>query len=1507
MPQGKHEVLKLEKTKALLNFLKETATLRRKRIPIYGADDRVLWFEQLPKDRPEIRSVFFATNPAELSNPNLWLEIRRKHKPVPPSVPEIVNNWLPQEFLDNPEKYLNKETEELIELLRSRITIFVESLSSNTTQADKIVKEVRLEDHPEVEEAWIEYLTEQWEPWAHEMAYWRDIQKPYEEVDFMRRRLEGAEDQYELLLAVGLLQWKDPTGTTVKRHLLTAPAEITLEPERGILTVAPAASFEKFRVELDMLEPQHQPNLKNTDIEERLEDLDVQVWDTSKIGEILRIIANNASPNSEVDEKRMKPLERADGTFRVIYAPALVLRKRRPTAYEELISQLLNSTEEKLLLSITSPWKHFISEGEFTEEPEDSNNAGDCLSPDDSRFYFPLPANDEQRKIAERLKTQPYVLVKGPPGTGKSHTIANLICHLLARGDRILVTAQKPKALTVLREKLPSGIQSLCVTFLGTSSEDRRFLEESIRRIIQEKNEWKGTEWAEQEIDKLEKELRKLEDRIAEIDQDLREIRESETHSHTLPGGYQGTAAQIARDVESKRKEYAWFPELPIEEKCPLTAEEIHFLAEIHSRLTDNLIREVNLDIGNIPLPNPKEFGELLSRLETAEKLAEAACNGIEKKYLAELQGVNDESLRICQDFLEKFEEHAVRASRVFGELTKHILGDLLVGQYTRWQKVTQNLSKLLQSIETNAEKLGHSQIEVYTDTSTVKLLNDVKRRLEHLRKSRWKGWGFIAPRAMRETRYVESLCSIDGHPPKEPEQLEKLAAFLELKISIGEFSKLWPTHMPLNGLDLTQTIAYFHEVIQELTNLLKLLRNPSEILAAIPIYDRINLIQVEERQRWLSSIKAEIARRKLTKIQEPIELWLATLHQTISSGNAHPCLGQFIEAVKSRDIQRWRIAWETREHLKKEKKRLHRYKELLDRIGNICPTLKELLTSTQGLPEWKSRLLQLQEAWAWAYAKTWLKKVTNPENYNRLLKERNILQKKLEKKIENLATIKAWQAFFSRLDEATSQNLIAWTKAIARIGKDTGKYAYKHRKDAREYLMRCVPKIPAWIMPLHKLWETTKPVPGLFDTVIVDEASQAGIDSLILLLLAKRIIVVGDDQQNSPEAVGIREDDIAHLAHKHLRDFQFRSEFRPDTSLYAHAERAFGNVIPLREHFRCVPEIIRFSNELCYSDAPLIPLRQPPPKEKRLTPLVSVFVKNGACKGKSANLTNRAEAEAIVEKIKTCVEDPAYNGKTMGVIVLQGHLQAELIDQMLAEVLEPKIREERKLRCGTPAAFQGDERDVIFLSLVVAPNYQFRALTGLNDKRRFNVAMSRARDQVWLFHSVQLHDLSRLDLRYQLLRFFSTSGKVALEEHYEKLERLEYEVKNRVRQQGTQPEPYDSWFEVDVALELLRRGYRIQPQYKVAGYRIDLVIEGLSTRLAVECDGEHWHGPDRYDYDIARQRQLERAGWKFVRIRESEFYTDRKETIRRIIEACEDLGIEPLLEMNIPHSWSRI
>jgi hypothetical protein len=1079
-----------------------------------------------------------------------------------------------------------------------------------------------------------------------------------------------------------------------------------------------------------MLELQNQPGLEGTGLDDQLEELDVNAWDRAEVGEILRVIANRASPDAQVDEMTLNPLERPDEMFRVVYAPAFVLRERRPTAYEELINRFQKDTDRESFLATTGPWERFLREGQPSgvsaggSVDERDNNLG--LGEADCRFYFPLPTNEEQRRIAERLRVQPFVLVKGPPGTGKSHTIANLISHLLASGERVLVTAHAPKALAVLRDLLPGDIRNLCVTAFGSTREDQRLLEDSVRGILQQKNEWRGEKWAQKSIAELEHELRQLEDKVAQVERNLRTCRESETHSHTLPGGYQGTAAQIARKGEAERETHGWFLQLPDgQNRCPLQSADIALLAHVHSRLTEERLSELRLNIGNFLLPDPKAFEEAIAKQKAAEGAVQAAQKGLSPAQLDTLQPFADGVLHASKAFLNDVEEHTTRSSRVLGDVTDAIVKDLIVGQQARWDRLAQTVGAVLKSIDAARKRLGSAKIDLRLDILHTQLLADARERLDHLHRGGHRGLWLFAPRVMRDTRYIEKGCRVDGRVPRDQQHLEKLVAFLEMKTGVKEFSRTWPVAISPGHPDPRQAAAHAEDLARELNRLLELFRNRfAETLSLVPINERMELSQTSGRKKWLALIEAEMAHRSAVRAREALESLLASLHQIISTGNAHPCIQELARAVEERDPKKWLSGWDTRERLRLDQEGLRRYEHLLDQLDEACPGLGALLSSSQSDPVWKNRLLQLEKAWAWAAARGWLRRVTDPDTYPRLVEERHRLQDRIEKTVEKLAGLRAWHSFFARLDDLTEQNLTAWTRALARIGKGTGKYAYRHRRTARQYLMACIPKIPAWIMPLHKLWETTDPTPGVFDTVIVDEASQAGIEALVLLLLAKRIIVVGDDKQNSPEAVGVLEHDIARLARDHLHEFRFRDEFRPDTSLFDHAERAFPNLISLREHFRCVPEIIRFSNDLCYTDAPLIPLRQPPPD--RLPPLRPIFVDRGACGGEGQRIMNRAEAEAIVKTIQACLDDEAYEGKTMGVIVLQGHAQGELIEKKLAEVLEPKVREERRVRCGVPATFQGDQRDVIFLSLVVAPNYHFRALTGLPDQRRFNVAMSQ-------------------------------------------------------------------------------------------------------------------------------------------------------------------------------------
>ncbi len=164
-----------------------------------------------------------------------------------------------------------------------------------------------------------------------------------------------------------------------------------------------------------------------------------------------------------------------------------------------------------------------------------------------------------------------------------------------------------------------------------------------------------------------------------------------------------------------------------------------------------------------------------------------------------------------------------------------------------------------------------------------------------------------------------------------------------------------------------------------------------------------------------------------------------------------------------------------------------------------------------------------------------------------------------------------------------------------------------------------------------------------------------------------------------------------------------------------------------------------------------------------------------------------------------------------------------------------------------------------------------------LRYEQRFNVAVSRARDRAVLVRSVRREELNPNDLKARLIAHF--------ENPMPNFENTEDAI-------GV----CESQFERDLMGRLLDRGYRVQGQVGSVGYRIDMVVEGADgRRLAVECDGDRFHGPQQWRQDMRRQRVLERVGWRFWRCFASSFYRDPDGLMNDLVESLTRMGIEPV------------
>ena len=157
----------------------------------------------------------------------------------------------------------------------------------------------------------------------------------------------------------------------------------------------------------------------------------------------------------------------------------------------------------------------------------------------------------------------------------------------------------------------------------------------------------------------------------------------------------------------------------------------------------------------------------------------------------------------------------------------------------------------------------------------------------------------------------------------------------------------------------------------------------------------------------------------------------------------------------------------------------------------------------------------------------------------------------------------------------------------------------------------------------------------------------------------------------------------------------------------------------------------------------------------------------------------------------------------------------------------------------------------------------------------------------MYLVRSVALEDLSQADrLRRSLIAHFATPFA---------------QNESRVEDLRTLCE---SPFEREMYDELTQRGYWVTPQVRVGQYRIDMVVEGHNdARLAVECDGDKYHGPDKWADDMQRQRVLERAGWVFWRCFASAFIRRRKDMLNDLLKTLAERGIEPIGAEGAPRS----
>lgn len=1117
---------------------------------------------------------------------------------------------------------------------------------------------------------------------------------------------------------------------------------------------------------------------------------------------------------------------------------------------------------------------------------------------EDPDVLLAKPANPEQLAIAHEVEHNNVVLVQGPPGTGKTHTIANLLGHFLSQGKRVLVTSHTTKALSVVKDLLPKEIQPLCVTMLG----DRKDLEQTSSELITRLTRL-NVEDLEARIRALGLERHRLGTALADRRRRIFEQRRIE-HEAVEFNGRRYTLTEIAKFLREAERLQALIPGEVAEGPMPLSFRELLELYGTNGRWDAETARDLSgllpgfellpdadtmrgmnrrwrdvlaEDAGDVTIDERRSAsGERLHAfMKGGETLLVAPESGIsaltpamdlspltetdEMKRLALSLGLADEG---CREAFEQLERELAAANELALAVDRASLLD--------------NCTVVIpDAIDADA---AMKAAEWFT-------ANDPDGSTGFL--------GRLFNKEAREAADALAGVEVDGSRPASKEAFEAVALHARLKAAVKTVARTWDSLA--ERADAPAFATYGNNAVRTLFT-----RYGTSLSDTCIWWRRVFVpyiegllsagIEAEGMKELLESADPlEAARRFATDVLAPVHTarhreaellalreWQATESQKLYAAAPACATARRLAAATLVDPDAWELEAERLRKLLEDQPLFARRTELLERLRATAPEWANALEAGEPGFTTSNPSPEITNAWLYRQLERIYTRATAAD-LDALQSDAERLCADLREATAQLAVAKAWLAVKSRLSNGPALSNLFSLAAYMKRAVGRGRKSAAWRREVNRLLPACQQAVPVWIMMIQDALLNFSTA-SKFDVIVVDEASQADMTALPLLYMGKKVIVVGDDRQVTPLSVGTSEAAVDALCARHLEGRVKEPKlYDSRLSLYGLVQSMAFPAHMLVEHFRSVPEIIGWCSRLSYNGT-IRPLRDA--SSSSLKPAVLPWRTRGTA---GDNGVNEEEAQAVIRLLRAMIHDPAYDGKTFGIIPMRSvhGAQVNRIRRLLVENFDPREIERRRIHCGISAEFQGDERDVVILSLVdsAAPGLPLRKETDGADgmmKKRWNVAVSRARDQLWLVHSFDpAAQLKPDDLRRSLFDWADgvMSGTIGAAEPFDL------------------PDPE---FTGQVLRALRKRGYRVEAGHDAGAWRLDMVVRARGRAAAIECDGSGREDEDAIRRDMERQTVLERAGWKFVRVRSADWFRRPEKTLERVCEALAALGIAP-------------
>ena len=523
----------------------------------------------------------------------IWLRLKR----IEPTRPNKITEKEFKDLIsvkDNP----NGEEPGIIEsALLKRVS---DQLGSNATgeQKDSLEKELR----EEVQEYLDSYI-KVWKAWAEGEKPRRKSIDLYAQLFALKNQMEAEEatNPVEMVWGVGVASWEmnfEGSKFDYQYPVLTQAVELSIDLLNLSIDIRPRSVDS--RIEMDpfiscSIEGAAETEKRAKEQLAARKDTPLSPFDSSTYQDILRLMAGSLDSKGVYEESEGQKTYPTPGEHLTVSDSWIVFVRRKSNNY--LVEDL-----ERLKVKIAGGCELFSGPLALVTPPSDEvvvyddvsfrgiSSRGSSLT-NAEELYFPLPYNDEQVTIVQRLQRAPGVAVQGPPGTGKTHTIANIICHYLASGKRILVTSRGEPALQVLQSKIPEEVRDLTVALLTNDREGVRQFQASID-AIQQKVSQLNPEQAREEVKILQQTIDRIHADLMHIDKRVDEIATTQL-SEIIVDGELMRAQKMAELVIDGKDKYSWFDDaltLDAGNAIPIDENEVSQLRKARRELLENLI-----------------------------------------------------------------------------------------------------------------------------------------------------------------------------------------------------------------------------------------------------------------------------------------------------------------------------------------------------------------------------------------------------------------------------------------------------------------------------------------------------------------------------------------------------------------------------------------------------------------------------------------------------------------------------------------------------------------------------------------------------------------------------------------------------------------------------------------------------------------------------------------------------------------------------------------------------